>query len=172
MSKKILVITALFVGIEYCMAMGSPRTQFITFINEQIINDIQTIKTQICDKARESEPSRVLFENFMEKFASCFDGETIPVVSSYTNSDVLFSAARAIGLGYLQDAQVKDNLESINIALAFLKSVPAENFNTDAISDTIDINYVDIAQKEKDAILRRETVRKQVANSNPGLFFQ
>lgn len=165
-----ILITVLFFC-ECCVAMESPRGQFLDFIKTEASSGLEGIKERITTKSNE-KPYKELADTFIEKFGECFDKKVVPIVSSYSYSEVMFTAARAIGMAYMKDGQDKRDVVSLDIALAFFQSVPNAVSSESAGSDSCFIDIIEVIKKEKADIERRNQVFEDIAKSDPSEFFK
>ena len=160
MLKRVLIIATLSVG-EGCLATQvpqSPKTDFIAFINGCIDSDLRTLKQTLTS----AEPTE-LIKKFVNDFGPCFDGNVVSEKSGHTDLEVFYSAARTVGMGYFRYARKNSDLTSIKIAMAFLQSIPTESVSVGAVHDVLDIDYVKMAEQEKDTIKRRISAASQIA---------
>ena len=138
------------------MAVDSEQ-QFLDFINSTTSN-LSTVKETIAGSEME------LSKSFIVDFGKCFDGKVISVSSSISELGVLSSAARILGGAFLKDAQSNDNIDSAKKAIAFFRSIPS-TVNLSTGSDQCYVNYAQIAEEEKERIVHKNSLLKQLQDS-------
>lgn len=69
-----------------------------------------------------------------------------------------------LGGAFLKDAQSNDNIDSAQKAIAFFTSIPS-TVNLSTGSDQCYVNYAQIAEEEKERIVHKNSLLKQLQDS-------
>ncbi|KAL6625232.1 hypothetical protein U3516DRAFT_742852 [Neocallimastix sp. 'constans'] len=147
--------------------MESSQDMFLDFISTEAATNLGEIKKNIAASAQcKDSLFKELSNAFIKNFGKCFDGEVASISGSSIYSNTLFTAARVIGLAYLKQGEVTGSVQSLIVALAFFQSVPKEMPSIGG-TDYCDVDFVEIAKKDKEDIERREVVFQQFRDSNP-----
>ena len=171
MFKKVLIVMTLLIG-GSCVAMTSPRGQFLDFVGAEIGAGLATVRDNITINASdETSAHHEISRDFIARFSECFNGNSVPIPIAHIYSDVMLTAARNIGLAYLEDGEKRDNVQSLNIAIAFFQSVPKETPSTGGM-DRCSVDFIEIATKKRSEIEQRNQLFQQIRDSNPSEFFQ
>lgn len=167
------IIKVLLILISICgklMAMDRDE-KFLNYITSTCSGNLLTISEKIKNYSGDSSVGDLL-KKFEEKFEKCFDGEVVSFVNDYSDFNIIIDAAQKIALAYLKKGREDKNIDFLNKALAFFKSIPYKEQFSFRGTDQCFVDYVAATNDEIVKVNKLNKLNDELKNENFSVFFK
>ena len=165
-NRIVFSLAAIVFSLSGELMASSPRGSFLDFVSTELGGGVDNFRAKLLLEASNTSSSNNYHElarNFADTYRDCFEGKAIPIPTSSVFSATFYSAANSVGQAFLNDARVKKDVHTYDVAIAWFKSTPELLSSTITEgADVCNINFVEIAEQERNSLKEMQDKIKEL----------